>query len=245
MKYKLFLSIMSISLFACHSISRSNEPDTFRTPKGDMISIHFIKHASLMITFQKENIEIDPVSNLAPATDYTQYPKADYIFVTHSHFDHFYPEVITTLSKNTTKIILNEDCHNKLQRGFVMRNGDSLILGKGLSVKAVPAYNVTKEHLQFHPKSRDNGYILNIEGLRIYIAGDTEYIPEMNELKHIDIAFLPCNQPYTMTPAQVVEAAKVIKPKVLYPYHYNNTDLSVIVEELKNSGIDVRIKDMK
>ena len=96
------------------------------------------------------------------------------------------------------------------------------------------------QHLQFHPKGRDNDYIFTIDGLRIYIAGDTEDIPEMENIKDIDIAFLPCNQPYTMTPEQLVRAAKIVKPKVLFPYHYGQTDVSGIPAQLQ--GNDVRIR---
>lgn len=105
-----------------------------------------------------------------------------------------------------------------------------------------PAYNITEGHLQFHPKERDNGYVLTLDGLRIYIAGDTEDIPEMAFLKDIDIAFLPCNQPYTMTLAQTVHAAKMVKPKVLFPYHYGETNVKGIPAQLQSEGIDVRIR---
>ena len=111
-----------------------------------------------------------------------------------------------------------------------------------IEVEAVPAYNITEGHTQFHPKGRDNGYILTIDGLRSYIAGDTEDIPEMADVKDIDIAFLPCNQPYTMTTEQLVRAAKIIKPRVLFPYHYGQTDVSKLPEQLKAEGIDVRIR---
>ena len=103
-------------------------------------------------------------------------------------------------------------------------------------------YNYTEGHTQFHPKGRDNGYILTVDGLRIYIAGDTEDIPEMSAIKNIDIAFLPCNQPYTMTPDQLVKAARTIKPKVVFPYHYGQTDVSGIPGQLRGDGIDVRIR---
>jgi L-ascorbate metabolism protein UlaG (beta-lactamase superfamily) len=124
-----------------------------------------------------------------------------------------------------------------------MKNGDSQQIAEGFSVDAVPAYNNTEGHLQFHPKGRDNGYILTLDGLRIYIAGDTEDIPEMADLKDIDIAFLPCNQPYTMTVDQLVKAARTISPKVLFPYHYSQTPISQVVMKLAGSGIDVRIRD--
>jgi L-ascorbate metabolism protein UlaG (beta-lactamase superfamily) len=95
----------------------------------------------------------------------------------------------------------------------------------------------------FHPKGRDNGYILTLGGFRIYIAGDTEDIPEMADIKDIDVAFLPCNQPYTMTIDQLVNAANIIKPKVLFPYHYSNTSINQARMRLVGSGIDVRIRD--
>jgi L-ascorbate metabolism protein UlaG (beta-lactamase superfamily) len=126
-----------------------------------------------------------------------------------------------------------------------MSNGDKAEVCDDITVEAVPAYNTTPGREKFHPKGRDNGYILTIEDLRIYVAGDTEDIPEMAELKDIDIAFLPCNQPYTMTPEQLVKAAKVIKPKVLFPYHYNDTPIRKVTMFLAGSGIDVRIRNYK
>ena len=126
--------------------------------------------------------------------------------------------------------------------GEVMKNGDKIQITDDFTIEAVLAYNITEGRTQFHPKGRDNGYILTIDGLRIYIAGDTEDIPEMANIKNIDIAFLPCNQPYTMTTEQLVKAAKMIKPQVLFPYHYGQTNVSGISAQLKDEGIDVRIR---
>ena len=126
--------------------------------------------------------------------------------------------------------------------GEVMANGDVMKIADGFTVEAVPAYNISEGRTQFHPKGRDNGYILTIDGLRIYIAGDTEDIPEMSVIKDIDIAFLPCNQPYTMTTEQLIKAARTVKPKVLFPYHYGQTDVSGVPAQLKGDGIDVRIR---
>ena len=126
-----------------------------------------------------------------------------------------------------------------------MKNGDVQNL-LGLKIEAVPAYNTTEGRSRFHPKGRDNGYILTLGGKRIYIAGDTEDTPEMKQLKDIEIAFLPMNQPYTMTPAQVAAAAKAFRPSVLYPYHFDDTDVSELVNLLKGeSDIEVRIRQMK
>ena len=140
-------------------------------------------------------------------------------------------------------LVTNARCAEMLGYGAVMANGDSSRLGSDIEIDAIPAYNTTEGHLQFHPKGRDNGFVLAIDGLRIYVAGDTEEIPEMAGLKDIDVAFLPVNQPYTMTPAQCIRAARMINPKVLIPYHFGQTDLSHIPEALP--GIDVRIRRMQ
>ena len=123
-----------------------------------------------------------------------------------------------------------------------MHNGDNIKISDGIKVEAVPAYNYSEGRTQFHPKGRDNGYVLTLDGLRIYIAGDTEDIEEMASIKDIDIAFMPCNQPYTMTTEQLVKAAKRVKPKVLFPYHYGQTNVSTLPSQLKSEGIDVRIR---
>ena len=129
-------------------------------------------------------------------------PKADFVFVTHEHGDHFDKEAIKLLSKEGTQLIMNKRCADMYGPCGVLGNYQSATFDD-ITVDAVPAYNMTEGRTQFHPKGRDNGYILTIDGLRIYIAGDTEDIPEMSKVKNIDIAFLPCNQPYTMTTAQM------------------------------------------
>jgi L-ascorbate metabolism protein UlaG (beta-lactamase superfamily) len=169
-------------------------------------------------------------------------PKADYIFVTHEHGDHFDKDAIKLLSKEGTQLVMNNRCAEMYDgKCAVLSNDQSATLG-AVKVEAVPAYNTTEDRMQFHPKGRDNGYILTIDGLRIYIAGDTEDIPEMSAIKDLDIAFLPCNQPYTMTTEQLIKAAKTVKPKVLFPYHYGQTDVSGVPSALQADGIDVRIR---
>ena len=200
-------------------------------------------HASIRIEYDGKEIEIDPVLKLRDRTvDYASMPKADYIFVTHEHMDHFDKEAIKQLTKEGTMLVTNRRCGDMLGYGTVMANGDNLRIADDFTVEAVPAYNTTEANTKFHPKGRDNGFVLTLDGLRIYIAGDTEDIPEMATIKDIDIAFLPCNQPFTMTPDQLVSAAKMVKPAVLFPYHYGDTDVSGIPAILKAEGIDVRIK---
>ena len=219
------------------------EVDAFKTKSGKTMKFHALVHASIRMQYDGKEIEIDPVAKLGEKTiDYAAMPKADYLLVTHEHFDHFNQEAIKMLSGEKTRFITNKRCAEMYGSGEVMVNGDKIQIADDFTVEAVPAYNTTEGHTQFHPKGRDNGYILTIDGLRIYVAGDTEDIPEMEAIKDIDIAFLPCNQPYTMTTEQLVRAAKIIKPKVLFPYHYGQTDFSGVPAQLQSDGIDVRIR---
>ena len=230
---------------ACGQVQRTNsyEMDAFKTKNGKSVKFHALVHASIRIVYDGREIEIDPVTKLGNKTiDYTAMPKADYLFVTHEHGDHFDKEAIKLLSEEKTQLFMNKRCVEMYGSGVAMMNGDKMQLTDDFSVEAVPAYNTTEGHLQFHPKGRDNGYILTLDGLRIYIAGDTEDIAELQELKDIDVAFLPCNLPFTMSPEQLSNAAKIIKPKVLFPYHYGKTDIQQVVKLLEGSGIEVRIR---
>lgn len=239
---KLFLLLMAVLGLNTACGQSPYEVDEFTTASGKTVKFHALMHACIRIQYDGKEIQIDPVSKLGNrSVNYAAMPKADYIFVTHEHADHYDAAALKILSADKTQLVMNKRCADMYGSGKVMVNGDKLQLAD-VSVEAVPAYNSTVGREQFHPKGRDNGYILTIDGLRIYIAGDTEDIPEMAQIKDIDIAFLPCNQPYTMTPDQLVRAAKVIKPKVLFPYHYGQTDLSSIPAQLEGTGIDVRIR---
>lgn len=221
----------------------SYEVDVFKTQSGKTVKFHALVHASIRIEYDGREIEIDPVTKLAGRTiDYNAMPKADYIFVTHEHGDHFDKEALRLLTGDRTQLITNKRCAEMLGYGQVMANGDKMQIAEDFNAEAVPAYNISEGRTQFHPKGRDNGYILTIDGLRVYVAGDTEDIPEMVMVNDIDIAFMPCNQPYTMTTEQLVKAAKTVRPKVLFPYHYGQTDVSGIASQLKEYGIEVRIR---
>lgn len=236
-----------IGLFlACGEVMAENpayETDVFTTKSGKTVTFHALMHACIRIEFDGKEIEIDPVGKLGNrVVDYAAFPKADYIFVTHEHGDHFDKNAIRQLSTDVTVLIANKRCADMLGYGKVMANGDKMVLAEDFTVEAVPAYNITEGHLQYHPKGRDNGYLIIVDGFKIYIAGDTEDIPEMEKIKDVDVAFLPCNQPYTMTTGQFVKAARVVKPKVLFPYHYGQTDVSTLPGQLEADGIDVRIR---
>ena len=218
--------------------------ETFLTDSGLPVRITLIKHGTLEIACKGLSIQVDPVSGLSVPTDYAvEFPKADVILVTHEHGDHFDRVALEALGANADNLITNARVAEMLGWGAVMANGDSRDLPGGIHLDAVPAYNYTEGHTNFHPQGRDNGFVLTIDGLRIYVAGDTEDIPEMADIKDIDVAFLPVNQPYTMTVDQCVNAAQVIQPKVLIPYHFSNTDLSELPSRLP--GMTVLLRQMQ
>jgi L-ascorbate metabolism protein UlaG (beta-lactamase superfamily) len=221
----------------------SFETDIIQTSAGDL-QITFLGHGSLAFAFSGMRFYIDPFSKVA---DYVNLPKADIVLITHEHSDHLDPAALAQVKKADTAIILTEACASKVTGGIVMHNGDERTL-KGLHITAVPAYNVLhkRENGQpFHPKGAGNGYILEFGDRRVYVAGDTEDTPEMMNLKGISIAFLPMNLPYTMTPEMVANAAKALKPDILYPYHFGETKTARLAELLKsNPDIEVRIRKM-
>jgi L-ascorbate metabolism protein UlaG (beta-lactamase superfamily) len=219
------------------------ETDVLPTTAGDL-SITFLGHGSLLIVFKGMNIYVDVYGEVA---DYSKLPKADIIFLTHEHSDHLDPKALVSIRTEKTVLVYTEACTQMAKGGIVMRNGDRQTVS-GISVEAVPAYNLIHKRPSgdpFHPKGSGNGYILSFGGTRLYVAGDTENIPEMKALKEIDIAFLPMNLPYTMTPEMVADAAKSFRPRILYPYHYGDTDTKNLVDLLKaEKGIEVRIRKM-
>lgn len=240
----LLLSISVAGLSQQKEVKKVFKEDIIKTSAGDL-KITFIGHGTLMFTFKEKIIHVDPVSQEA---DYSKLPKADVILVTHEHGDHLDPSAIKTIRTDKTEIILTEKCLPKVTGGKVMKNGETKTVAD-LKIEAVPAYNIAHKRpngAPFHPKGDGNGYIITFGDKRVYVAGDTENIPEMKQLKNIDIAFLPMNLPYTMTPEMVADAVKAFKPKILYPYHFGDTDTSKLVKLLESEkDIEVRIRDMK
>jgi L-ascorbate metabolism protein UlaG (beta-lactamase superfamily) len=170
------------------------------------------------------------------------------LLLTHEHRDHLDLKALNPLRTEKTVVILTETCAKQVEGGMVMKNGDVKMM-EGLKIEAVPAYNLVHKRdngQPFHPKGIGNGYVLTFGDKRVYVAGDTENIPEMKALKDIDIAFLPMNLPFTMTPEMVADAAKAFKPKILYPYHFGNTDTSRLLDLMKAAqGVEIRIRKMK
>lgn len=224
-------------------ILASTTTDIFETNNGQ-VAITFVGHASLYITYNNQIIHIDPFSRMG---DYDNMPKADLILLTHHHQDHLDTVAISKIRKDQTAFIVAPICTTLVNfdhNTTIIGNGESAEFNS-IFIEAVPAYNIVSKRengTPYHPKGEGNGYILSFDDLRIYIAGDTENIPEMKDLGHVDIAFLPMNQPFTMTPEQTAAAARMIKPKVLFPYHYGNTDTNLLKDILNDDPIEIRIR---
>jgi L-ascorbate metabolism protein UlaG (beta-lactamase superfamily) len=240
--------ILFLFLILCSPVTSygqtTYEKDVIQTSAGD-VEIVFFGHGSLMMTHAGKNIYIDPFNREA---NYATMQKADLILLTHEHGDHFDPEAIALLLKENTEVVCTEKCALTYTQGIVMHNGDTRTFS-GYKIEAVPAYNLVhgpSAGKVFHPKGEGNGYIITIGDKRIFIAGDTENTPEMKALKHIDVAFLPMNLPYTMTPEMVADAVTEFKPAILYPYHYGDTDTQILIDLLKNQKeTEIRIRKMK
>lgn len=244
--------------------------DVVGTGDGNELKIKFFGHASIAFEYEGRQIYVDPVSEYA---DYGSLPKADAIFVTHSHGDHLDPVAIAALSTPRTMVVCNAYSERSItgEVGKIMpvNPGDEFALSlpvfaaesgsagsaadatrTEIGVEVVPAYNISPEQLQFHPREQNLcGYIFTIGGSRIYVAGDSEDTPEMLALRDIDIAFLPVNQPYTMKEEQAARAVRAIRPTIFYPYHYGGTDHTTDLEKLARfidgTGVEMRIRPLE
>ncbi|CAM3367272.1 MBL fold metallo-hydrolase [Zobellia roscoffensis] len=208
--------------------------------KNSEAKITPIEHATAILEWNNITIYIDPVGG---AEAFKGYKSPDLILITDIHGDHLNVETIEALGTDKAKIIVPQAVADKLPKVFtpqidVLNNRESKER-YGITVEAVPMYNLREEALKFHEKGRGNGYILNIDGQRIYFSGDTEDIPEMRALKNIDKAFICMNLPYTMTPESAAAGVLAFKPKQVYPYHYRGKpDVSDVskFKELVNAG---------
>jgi len=245
MYWRTVLTMFALGMLslAPNAAGKDYAMDVLQTSQGEL-KITCIGHGTLMFEFDGKAIHVDPWSNLA---DYAGMPKADLILITHEHRDHLDATAIAALSKPATKVVANAAAGKQVAGSVVMGNGDTQTF-LDIKVEAVPAYNI--EHMRspgvpFHPKGNGNGYVLTFGDKRVYVAGDTEHVPEMKALGKIDCAFLPMNLPYTMTPEMAAAAAREIKPEILYPYHFGQTDTAKLVALLEGTGIEVRVRDMQ
>ena len=248
---KLFLLTLLIPLMTmCSKNTPTFATDTITTEFGENITFTFYGHATLGFDYQGNRIYVDPVSSFMG--DAELMPKADAILVTHHHYDHIEVPAVEALLSDDGIIICDVTTADMIEHlnNEYLRPGESTDVC-GIKVETIPAYNTSEGHTDFHPQDRgDLGYILNIGGLRIYIAGDGEPTPEMLALRNIDIAFLPVNQPSTMTEEQASEVLHTLRPRIFYPYHYgqveHQTDLAKLQELVSDiDGMEVRIRPME
>ena len=240
---KAFLTISFLAMIVPVYSQETPEYDKLVTSAG-VVEMHFIGHGSLWFKVNGFVIYIDPARS---SGKYDFLPKADIILVTHEHGDHLDTALLEDLKKQGTLLFCNQNSAMKINWGLVMEAGNRQEINN-IIIEAVPAYNIINESSPGHPFHQNGvglGYVLTIGGKKIYIAGDTENTPEMKALRNIDVAFLPMNLPYTMTPEMVADAALAFKPKILYPYHFGETDTNEIIKLLKDSGITVRIRNLK
>jgi L-ascorbate metabolism protein UlaG (beta-lactamase superfamily) len=245
---RLMEKILLYSLLAIFAVTAGNvhayETDVIPTSTGDL-EITFIGHGTLMLTFGGKVVHVDPWSQLA---DYGKLPKADLVLITHEHRDHLDLKALDAIRKKETVILSTDIVAKQVKDALVMKNGD-VMASQGFTIEAVAAYNLVQMRspgTPYHPKGDGNGYVITFADRRVYIAGDSENIPEMKSLRNIDVAFLPMNLPYTMTPEMVADAAKSFRPAILYPYHFGDTDTQKLATLMKGEkGIEVRIRDLK
>lgn len=212
---------------------------------GGPLTIGFVGHGSIWFEYKGKVIQVDPYSKVG---DYAALPKADLVLITHAHRDHLDPDALALTLKPGAPVIANATAGEKVPGSQILANGGKTE-ALGVAIEAVPAYNLVHKRPEgqfFHPKGEGNGYVLTFGDKKVYVGGDTEDIPEMAALAGVDVAFIPVNLPYTMSPGMAVNAARMLKAKVLYPYHTGETDMAALEAMLKEvPGTEVRIRPMK
>ncbi|MDC0668064.1 MBL fold metallo-hydrolase [Nannocystis radixulma] len=213
--------------------------DVLETSAG-RVEIHPVQHGTVRFTVGDKVVWVDPWSKADLSG-----PKADLVLITDIHPDHYDEAGLAAVRKDDALVVAPPVVAEKVAGAVALANGESRDLGF-VRVEAIPMYNLKRgpeEGKLFHDKGRGNGYVLTIGDRRIYLSGDTECTPEMKALRDIDVAFVCMNLPYTMTPAEAAECVAAFKPKVLYPYHYRDSNLDELDSALAGSGVEVRRRD--
>lgn len=208
------------------------------TSAGDL-KITPVYHATTVLEHGGKVVIVDPWSKGA----IDKLPKADLLLITDVHFDHLDKDAIAKVKKDSTVIIGPEAVAKELPGTKVIKNGEK-ITEQGIGIEAIPMYNKVRgpePGKLFHDKGRGNGYVLTFADKRVYLSGDTECTDEMKALQNIDVAFVCMNLPYTMPPAEAAECVKAFKPKILYPYHYRDSNLEDLKKGLAGEkGVEIR-----
>ena len=222
--------------------ARAQEAGDRYTVEGGEIVIRPVAHASFVMDAPGLVIYNDPVGGAAL---FQGSEPPGLVLITHEHQDHFDPETLAAIVGDGTKLVVNPAVMEKLPEALKAR---ATAIGNGettevcdIRIDAIPAYNTTEERKKYHPQGRDNGYVLTIGGARVYIAGDTEDIPEMRALTGIDIAFVPMNLPFTMEVDQASSAVAAFRPGVVYPYHYKGSDPKAFAEKVTAAAPGVKV----
>ncbi|WP_422351336.1 MBL fold metallo-hydrolase [Flagellimonas sp.] len=239
-----FVLFLFLSLIDAESFGQSVM--IVEKPKTEDVKIIPIEHATAVLEWNEITIYIDPVGG-KKAFEGQKLP--DLILITDIHGDHFSLETIQELDTHKAKIMVPQAVADKMPQEFtpqidVLHNGDSKER-YGITVEAIPMYNLRQEALKFHTKGRGNGYVLDMEGQRLYFSGDTEDIPEMRALKNIDKAFVCMNLPYTMNVYSAADAVLEFQPKEIYPYHYrgrpNVSDVKMFKTIVNNGNPNIEV----
>lgn len=224
------------------------QDDQIATANGNL-TIHPVHHGSVVLTWNGKRIVVDPAGfppgATSAAADFKGAAAPDLILITHEHGDHFSVPTLSELVGANTVLVVPQSAYAQLPAALqakakVMKNGEEQVHA-GVDVEAVPEYNITADRMNFHPKGRDNGYVLTLGGKRVYLAGDTEANPDVKGLANIDVAFIPMNLPYTQTVQAAADWVKTFKPKIVYPYHYGESDVKQF-QTLVGNDSEVRLR---
>jgi L-ascorbate metabolism protein UlaG (beta-lactamase superfamily) len=239
---KLLMALVGSSFVLSSFAYAATAAQSFPTSAG-VVKITPLYHASTLIEAGGKTIYLDP----AKPVKFARSPKADLILITDIHPDHMDPPSIAEISKAGTDILAPPAVVATVTTAKPIANGETKTW-HGWTIEAIPAYNLNPTRgpapgKLFHDKGRGNGYVLTYGGVRFYFSGDTEGVPEMRALKNIDVAFVCMNLPYTMPPDEAADAVKAFHPKIVIPYHYRGSDLTVFQKLLEGTGIEVRLLD--
>lgn len=236
-------------LFSIIVVAQHATPDQYQTSSGTL-TVQPILHGTVALNWNNKSIYVDPYGG---AKVFEGIAPPDLVLITDIHGDHLNAETLNALDLNKSTLVVPKAVADQLpenlkSKAVILDNGNNTVQ-LGISITAIPMYNLPEAADSRHAKGRGNGYILNLGGKLIYLSGDTEDIPEMRSLKNIDVAFICMNQPYTMDINQASDAVLAFKPKVVYPYHYRGQGGLSDVDSFKklvnagNTGIDVRLKN--